>query len=183
MLSEVVMSYEEAKDVFYKSNFFDWEKDDNTSFNLKKEDFFDEMRFVYDEDIVKLRPFTFLHGKCDEFAVALAKKMGYKVGIVYEFDDYPGTFAQLIHAYCVKEDDSKEYNIDIRGICPNHCEIASDNEFDYCSDSIDYEIMDVEDAISFFIENMSDCRKYDHYDTLNEEALKIIDLFKDKFII
>ena len=68
-------------------------------------------------------------------------------------------------------------------INPIECQFLYTLESGSFLDMVFCEIMDVEDAISFFVENMSDCRKYGHYDTLNKEALKIIDLFKDKFII
>ena len=43
--------------------------------------------------------------------------------------------------------------------------------------------MDVKDAVLFFENNMSDCRKEGYYDILNPEAEIIIDRFKDKFTI
>lgn len=109
--------------------------------------------------------------------------MNYRVGIIYEFDEATGEFTHLIHAYCIKEDDCKVYEIDVRGICPNDSEVVCDDEFEYSYDYSAYDVMDVEDAISFFEENMKDCRKIGHYDSLNSEALKIIELFNDKFIV
>lgn len=186
------MKYEEIKDIFYKSDFFNWSKDDNLEvfkdedgiiLDYAKENFFSEMSFIYKDRSVKLSPVIFLHGKCDEFAIALAKKMNYRVGVVYEFDEATGVFTNLIHAYCVKDNEHKSYNIDVRGVCPDDVHIVCDDEFEYSYDYSAYDVMDVEDAISFFEENMNDCRKVGHYNSLNNEALEIIEMFNDKFTV
>lgn len=58
----------------------------------------------------EMNAYNYLHGYCDDFAMALSEAFGYKIETVHNGD------GKLIHAYCVDIIDSTPVYIDIRGI-------------------------------------------------------------------
>lgn len=58
----------------------------------------------------KMNAYNYLHGYCDDFAMALSEAFGYEIETVHNGD------GKLIHAYCVDNTCGKTVYIDIRGI-------------------------------------------------------------------
>lgn len=97
----------------------------NKGFFNEKEDLLEKLNI----DNSHIDVMQYLHGKCDEFALALNKALGYKIVIWTDYiDDEP----VLVHAFNSIECEDKLYYIDVRGITDNLDDITS--SFDYCED-------------------------------------------------
>lgn len=189
MLKEkAVLNIKEVKEIFINSNFFNWlEENDFDLFYdedddydpVLKENFFYSIKYKEGNSIEEVNPMDFLHGRCCEFAVALARKFGYRIVLSFDYDE-EGNFVQLIHAYCI----SKDNLIDVRGIYNNYNtddSFISDNEFEYDWDNnMDLEFKEIDEAIEFLSKHLRlDSSVYDKLD----EANKIIELFEEKYVI
>lgn len=58
----------------------------------------------------RFRAFDFLHGYCLDFALVLSDELGYKIETLRDPD------GNLIHAYCIAEEEGQKLYIDVRGV-------------------------------------------------------------------
>lgn len=187
-MDNTMLDIKEVKEIFIGSNFFDWLKEEKFDIFYNEEDdyesylknnFFYKTIFKYNDEIKTIMPMDFLHGRCCEFAIALSRKYGYKIGLNFDYDD-KGNFSRLIHAYCIGNNTEL---IDVRGIQSNYdsfnCFI-DESEFEYDWDyNTDIEL-NLDEAIEFLCKNLS--LNKDAYDNLTE-ANFIIDIFDEKYNI
>lgn len=185
-----ILNIEEIKNIFLQSNFFDWTEEDKFDIfyniddkydEILKENFFYKIKYKDGDLVIELSPMHFLHGRCCEFAIALARKFGYKIIINFDYDE-EGNFERLIHAYCVSNNNNIEL-IDVRGVNSKYNtseSFISDNEFEYNWDYNAELELNIDEAIEFLSKNLKIAPST--YDNL-EEANKIIELFEEKYII
>ena len=186
-----ILNIEEIKNIFLQSNFFDWTEEDKFDIfynsdkeydEILKENFFDKIKYKDGDFVIELSPMHFLHGRCCEFAIALARKFGYKIIINFDYNE-EGNFLKLIHAYCISNNNNNIELIDVRGVYSKYNtpeSFISDNEFEYSWDyNADLEL-NIDEAIEFLSKNLKIAPST--YDDL-EEANKIIELFEEKYSI
>lgn len=187
-----ILNIEEIKNIFLQSNFFDWTEEDKFDIfyniddeydEILKENFFYKIKYKDGDLVIELSPMHFLHGRCCEFAIALARKFGYKIIINFDYDE-EGNFERLIHAYCVSNNNNNNIElIDVRGVNSKYNtseSFISDNEFEYNWDYNAELELNIDEAIEFLSKNLKIASST--YDNL-EEANKIIELFEEKYII
>ena len=190
-MDNTMLDIKEVKEIFIRSNFFDWLKEEkfdifyneeNDYESCLKNNFFCKIIFKYNDEIKTIIPMDFLHGRCCEFAIALSKKYGYRIGLNFDYDD-EGNFLRLIHAYCIVNNKNNTELIDVRGIQSNYSSsncFIDESEFEYDWDyNTDIEL-NLNEAIEFLCKNLN--LNKDVYDNLNE-ANFIIDTFDEKYNI
>ncbi len=61
--------------------------------------------------------YNFLHGDCNIFAQHLNEKYGYQVGALFECNQMREDDLNLIHMFCIQQQDGQTVYIDVRGKC------------------------------------------------------------------
>ena len=110
--------------------------------------------------MIELSPMHFLHGRCCEFAIALARKFGYKIIINFDYNE-EGNFLKLIHAYCISNNNNNIELIDVRGVYSKYNtseSFISDNEFEYNWDYNAELELNIDEAIEFLSKNLKICK-------------------------
>ncbi len=131
-----------------------------------------------DQSVLSLNFYQFLHGFCDIFAVALAKRFDYDVLVAFCRDWSTGKYRYLVHSYCI---DKKGNHIDVRGVLPPNSGLDMLEEFEeYGAENVCYQRFSVDEAIQFFKRFIKESSQAP---AILNTANLILDLFPEKYYV
>lgn len=125
----------------------------------------------------------YLHGRCDEFAYALAKKFGYKIA-VFCASRPDGKFSNIVHAFCFKETEDENFFIDARGKSQSHTmwDIMDIYEEQYYPDQWYTATFNLEEILDFY-KNICKFNLKKYSDKNLKDVYEYLELFKEKYQI